>query len=142
MGYDEGFAHNMARVHGLLLVSPGARILVVAEPDHLCSACPHLAPDRDGGAGYALGGDLHEGEMRMQDGEVAARLGIAPGDVLEWKEILDRIAVRIDPRDLPAICTTCPWLPAGVCAEGIAALSTEEEVLAGDAPGDPEKGIP
>ncbi len=141
MGYDEGFAHNMARVHRLLLMSPGARILVVAGPDHLCSACPHLAPDGDGGTGCTLGGEPHEEEMQMQDGEAAARLGVAPGDVLEWKEILERIARRIDPHDLQPICTTCPWLPAGVCAEGIAALSTEGEAegWASRAPG---RGVP
>jgi hypothetical protein len=138
MGYDEGFANNMARVHGVLRVVPGARILVVAEPDHLCSACPHLAPE---GEGCTLGGGPHEEEMRTQDGEVAARLGIAPGDVLQWKEILGRIAVRIDPHDLEAICTTCPWLPAGICAEGIAALSAAGETEPGGASRTPEKGI-
>ncbi len=60
--------------------------------------------------------------MRRQDEIVSARLGARPGEIHLWHELLGLIANRIDPADLPAICTTCPWLPLGVCAEGIVKL--------------------
>ena len=118
MGYDEAFTANMARVHAALREAPGTRVRIVAGPDHLCAACPHLDSHR----GCGLGGRPHEAHMRAQDTDVAARLDLPPGRVIPWREILVRIGERIAPADLPAICTTCPWLPLGTCAEGIAAL--------------------
>jgi hypothetical protein len=142
MGYDRGFTANMARLHALLFPRPETRVLIMAQPDRLCSACPHLLPEEGGGAGCGLGGKEHEVHMRAQDGDVAARLGIVAGDVLTWQEILGRIAAHIAPRDLPAICTTCPWLPEGVCEEGIAALADTKGSGGRNGSGAPRKEVP
>ena len=117
-GYDEAFTANMSRLHAKLRDAPTTMIRIAAGPDHLCAACPHL----DGDRGCALGRKPHEAHMRSQDADVSARLGLVPGRVLAWSEILARIAKHVAPDDLPAICTTCPWLPLGSCAAGIAAL--------------------
>lgn len=57
--------------------------------------------------------------MRAQDQDVMARLGIAEGERVPWREILDRIAKRVKGDDLAAVCGNCPWLPLGYCKEGI-----------------------
>jgi len=117
-GYDEAFTANMARIHAVLRHAPRARVRIVRGPDHICAACPHLAGD----LGCALGGEPHEAHMRAQDAVVAARLDLEPGQVIDWREILARIGACIAPSDLPGICTSCPWLPSGTCAAGIASL--------------------
>lgn len=125
VGYDDVFTANMAQLHTRLLGAPETPILVVRSPDHLCSACPHLLSadaDSRNHLGCGLGGKSHEAHMRRQDEDVSARLGVRPGEIHLWHKLLGLIASRIDPVDLPAICTTCPWLPLGVCAEGIVKL--------------------
>ena len=57
--------------------------------------------------------------MRAQDEDVARRLGLHAGEIVPWSEILHRVRSRLRGPDLPAICTTCPWLSLGWCAEGI-----------------------
>ena len=89
----------------------------VAEPDRLCAACPNL---REGDC--ALHGDGTEKGIVAQDRDVLARLGLAAGETVAWKGILDRIRANVGPDDLDDICGTCPWLPLGHCKEGLARL--------------------
>jgi hypothetical protein len=63
--------------------------------------------------------------MRAQDEDVLARLGFARGDVVSWAEVLARVGARLRGADLPSICTTCPWLPLGWCAQGVEAVAAE-----------------
>ena len=57
--------------------------------------------------------------MRAQDEDVIRRLGLRAGGVYRWREILERVGATVRGTDLPSICTTCPWLHLGWCAEGI-----------------------
>ena len=116
-GYDDRFVAEMTSVHHALRADPETRIEVRTSPDRLCSACPNL---RSGGC--TLGGPDHETHMRAQDEDVAARLGLAAGDVVTWADVLRRVASGVRGTDLPSICTTCPWLSLGWCAEGIEAV--------------------
>ena len=113
-GYSEAFVARMTDVHRALAANPDLLVRVIARPDRLCEACPHL-----GASGCTLGGASHEAHMRAQDVDVARRLGLSDGAVHPWREVLARVARHVRGTDLPAICTTCPGLPLGWCAEGV-----------------------
>lgn len=119
-GYSPEFVEAMAGVQQDLRDDPSRRVQLVAEPDGLCAACPNLV------GGCTLGGPEHEAHMRDHDREVLRRLGWEEGTDVPWQEVLDRIGTRIRGEDLPAICTTCPWLPLGVCRESVDALRRTE----------------
>lgn len=116
-GYSPAFVENMEAIHYRLSIDPKRLVRVIARPDAICDACPHLHPD-----GCHLKGPGFEKAMKRQDQEVMVRLGISEGEALPWEEILHRIAARIEGEDLGAICGSCPWLPLGYCREGIDAL--------------------
>jgi len=117
-GYSPGFVANMTRVVAAL--GDDAEVTVVAEPDALCAACPHLAA-----GGCTLHGEGTEKGIVLQDGDVLARLGLAAGQTVTWGEIRRRIRASVGPDDLPSICGRCPWLPLGHCAAGLRRLRTE-----------------
>ncbi len=113
-GYNQAFTVNLAGIHRRLTDDPDHPVELVEEPDAVCGACPHRAP-----AGCTLNGDGSEPGMREQDRQVLARLGLKAGDVVRWRDVLDRIRSSITGNDLPAICGSCRWLPLGYCKEGI-----------------------
>lgn len=115
-GYSEAFVHHVREVHDSLRADPGREIRLLAAPGTLCDACPHHR------GGCTLGGADHESDVRAQDREVLARLGLQEGEVVPWSEILSRIARHVRGADLPSICGTCPWLDLGWCTEGVDAL--------------------
>ena len=116
-GYSGSFVAEMSDVHRQLQTDPEQPVRLISSPDRLCAACPNL---RDGGC--TLQGPKHEDHMRAQDEDVLRRLGLAAGGVYPWRVVLDRVRAGIRGSDLPAICTTCPWLSLGWCAEGVDAL--------------------
>ena len=116
-GYSPAFVEAMDALQRELRASPGRAVRLVEAPDPLCGTCPNLT---DGGC--TLGGPDHEAHMRAQDRDVLDRLGLAPGAELAWGDVLERIGRSIRGTDLPGICTTCPWLGLGWCAEGVDAL--------------------
>jgi hypothetical protein len=115
-GYSRTFADAMANVVAGLREAPDHPVRLMAEPGTLCAACPHLQD------GCTLGGEGHEDHMRAHDEDVLARLGLATNVVLPWREVLALVEQQIQGHELGAICTTCPWLPLGYCAEGVDAL--------------------
>lgn len=117
-GYSETFVARMREVHDRLEADPSAEVRLQAEPDVLCEACPHLEE-----AACTLGGQGHEAHMVAQDREVLRRLGCREGEVLAWWAVRRLVADSVRGSDLPAICTTCPWLSLGWCAEGVDALA-------------------
>jgi hypothetical protein len=116
-GYSPAFVREMRTLHEILGGDPARPVRLLAAPDRLCTSCPNLGP-----AGCTLGGPEHEEHMRRQDEDVLSRLGVAEGGVLPWGEVLRRVGTNVRGGDLPAICTTCPWLHLGWCAEGIERL--------------------
>ncbi|MDJ0974322.1 MAG: DUF1284 domain-containing protein [Planctomycetota bacterium] len=113
-GYSVTFVTEMSRVHRELAEDPERPVRLITSPDRLCQACVHL---RHGGC--TLGGADHEAHMRRQDLEVLRRLGLEAGAVHPWRTIRERIAASVSGDDLPTICTTCPWLHLGWCAQGV-----------------------
>ncbi|MBL9085997.1 MAG: DUF1284 domain-containing protein [Planctomycetia bacterium] len=124
-GYDDAFVERMTDVHRTLTADPGTPVQVLVRPDRLCDACPHLRTD-----GCSLGGRGHEAHMRAQDLDVVRRLGLEEGQVLPWREILERVARHVRGSDLPTICTTCPWLGLGWCAEGVERVRADRQETA------------
>jgi hypothetical protein len=116
-GYSPAFVGVMRRLQERLGDNPELEVQLVNVPDGLCSVCPHAGPQ-----GCELQGPLHEAHMRAHDGAVLHRLGLQANQVQTWGEILERIRQRIRGSDLGQICTTCPWLPLGVCRESVDGL--------------------
>ena len=121
-GYSGSFVAEMSDVHRRLQADPEQPVRLISSPDRLCAACPNLR-----GGGCTLQGPDHEAHMRAQDEDVLRRLGLAAGGVYAWRVVLDRVRARVRGADLPAICTTCPWLSLGWCAEGVDALRAPAE---------------
>lgn len=122
LGYSPSFVENLKRIHQRLLHAPETPVMVLVAPDDVCAACPHR-----GREGCSLEGPDSEREMARQDGLVLKRLGLSPGTTVAWREVLERIARKISPGDLPGICRQCRWLPLGYCEAGIKALREREE---------------
>jgi uncharacterized protein len=120
-GYSPAFVRETSAVHRRLAEHPEQPVRLLASPDRLCDACPNL-----GAGGCRLGGEAHEDHMRRQDEDVLARLSLSAGDVLPWREVLARVGASVRGTDLPAICTTCPWLHLGWCAEGVERVRAEQ----------------
>jgi hypothetical protein len=129
-GYSDAFIAEMSAIHAALAADPDTPVRVLATPDRLCAACPNLKS-----GGCTLGGPDHEAHMRAQDLDVLHRLWLAPGDVVPWHEVLRRIVRSVRGDDLPTICTTCPWLSLGWCAEGIESLHAPAAASTDSAPG-------
>ena len=119
-GYSPAFVEAMAAIQADLKADPDRALHLVDAPDRICDACPNLADQ-----GCTLGGPEHEAHMRAHDREVLKRLELQAGETTSWGDVLARIAKRIEGADLPAICTTCPWLPLGVCRDSIDALRVD-----------------
>jgi hypothetical protein len=126
-GYSVSFVEEMTQVHRALADDPEQPVTLVVEPDRLCGACVHL---RKGGC--TLGGPGHEAHMRDQDREVLRRLGLDAGGTWPWREILARVRFSVRGADLPAICTTCPWLPLGWCRSAVDRLATPDPAEAAE----------
>jgi hypothetical protein len=128
-GYSRAFTENLAAIHRSLTSNPEHLVQVLAEPDHVCSVCPHRAP-----GGCTLNGVDSEQDIQAQDRQVLELLGIDVGQVVPWREVLIRIRATITPADLPAICGQCRWLPLGYCAEGLEWLRRETASSVGPSP--------
>jgi len=116
-GYSPAFVAAMAGVQAALRADPALELTLVDAPDPICRSCPNLV-----GGGCTLGGPAHEAHMGAHDREVLRRLDLERGARVSWEGLLARIRGRIRGADLPDICTTCPWLPLGVCRQSVDAL--------------------
>lgn len=116
-GYSAGFVEQMQAIQDGLKADPSHAVALVDAPDRICDACPNLGPE-----GCTLGGPTHEAHMQAHDREVLRRLGFETGVPSPWSAVLEAIGASIRGADLDAICTTCPWLPLGVCRESVDAL--------------------
>lgn len=113
MGYSEGFVASLAGIVARLRDEPGMRVRVRVGSDAVCRACPSLS----------AGGCMRYGQSVVrQDARVADVLGVESGDEMAWDALRARVRERVAPEDLADLCGGCPWLPYGVCAEGIAEL--------------------
>lgn len=109
MGYSAAYAANMNAVHERLRTEPETTVALVEGADDLCSCFPADQPYH-----------CDSGTVSRRDALVLERLGLQPGQSLAWSELLRLLAEKVSPADLPAWCASCPWLPYGVCEEGVA----------------------
>lgn len=121
-GYSSLFVENLAAIHRRLHEYPEQPIEVIDTPDAVCAACPHRAL-----SGCTLNHEHSEVDMQAQDRDVLARLGLTPGAVLSWRQVLDRIRINLTSDSLFSICGQCRWLPLGYCREGIERLRQTDE---------------
>lgn len=113
-GYSARFIENMAAIHQRLADDPSQWVEVIAAPDALCSACPHVST-----TGCLLHGVGSEHAMQAQDRDVLARLDLHEGDRMTWAEMLNRIRTSLTGASLTNICGQCQWLSLGYCRDGL-----------------------
>jgi hypothetical protein len=92
--------------------NPGRLLRVVVGPDDICQPCPHW----NGATCTRLEG--MEAKNRGKDARFLQALGLADGEELAAREVFARVAQRLTPAALAAICADC--VPAE-CAASIAA---------------------
>ncbi|WP_322348592.1 DUF1284 domain-containing protein [Tumebacillus algifaecis] len=108
MGYSDAYVDNMTVVYSTLLSDPQTTCKIVSGPDQLCACFP-------------ADGEYHceDRNVAERDALILQRLGLTPGQLVTWEDILARVARSLQPDDLLEICSTCPWLEYGVCQEGV-----------------------
>jgi hypothetical protein len=108
MGYSESYTKNMTRVHSRLRQHPETPVTLVSGPDDLCAYFPPDQPYH-----------CEDPNVHQRDAAVLDRMGLTPGTTLSWRELQGRLAASFVPSDIPHLCSTCPWLPYGVCEDGV-----------------------
>ncbi len=103
-GYSEEFVENMARIVQLLGDERHTQLTLLAEPDDICAACPHIED------GACVKDDDAEEEVRSMDRMVLEALGAGAGDSLPAGEAIDRLDLALARReDAERICGDCQW---------------------------------
>lgn len=117
MGYSDAYVDNMTQVYRNLLANPTTECRIVNGPDQLCACFP-------------ADGDYHceNRNVAERDALILQRLGLKEGQIITWAEILSRVAAFLQPDDLLHICSTCPWLPYGVCQDGVRKIVAGEKL--------------
>ncbi|GGI99813.1 hypothetical protein GCM10010885_06360 [Alicyclobacillus cellulosilyticus] len=115
MGYSAAFTANMTRIHATLRRQPDTLVELVDGPDDLCD---HFPPDQPR--------HCEDGNVQRRDAAVLAQSGLSPGDMRPWRELEVVLGARFVPADIPRLCSTCPWLPYGVCEDGLRRIRAGE----------------
>ncbi len=111
-GYSPTFVANYEQIVTQLNQESQTPIHVVNRTDSICNACPQKQD--------AL--CTTEAKVQQLDNAHAEALGIAAGDILNWKQAKERIAQRIDLKTFHKICATCSWKELGICETVVTAL--------------------
>ncbi|MCC3376105.1 DUF1284 domain-containing protein [Cohnella sp. REN36] len=107
-GYSPGFCTNMTAIYERLRTEPETRIELIEGPDDICRAFPvDQEPHCENASVY------------RKDLEIAAVIGIAPGERRTWSDICSSVAKQVRPDDIRHLCSDCMWEPYGVCREGV-----------------------
>lgn len=114
LGYSPAFVENMQAVVDSFFARGSRRTELLAGPDDICAACPHL---RDAACTGVAGG---EAAVRQRDEAVLNTLGLAPGDRLGSSDLTRLIPERITADSLATLCVGCQWLDLGYCQQGLA----------------------
>jgi len=114
LGYSDAFVANMRRIVDAFYSKQGVEVELVAGPDDICGACPHM---REGKCRATQDADE---AVRAKDACVSDRLGLLPGGRYNSSWLACRTVAGIAPEALADICGGCRWLSAGYCAEGLA----------------------
>ena len=112
LGYSPEFARNMAAILAQLDAAPGTAVTVTAEPDAICAAFPTDQPRH-----------CEQPHIGLRDRRVLAGIGLRAGETRSWGTLRAQLGRAFRPRDLDALCASCPWLPLGHCAQGLGRLN-------------------
>ncbi len=110
LGYSPEFVANLAELISRLRGQPDAAVRLADSADAICAACPHLV---DG----SCQDDGTDAERRRgeQDRLALGMLGLRPGDVVSWREIIARLRSMGNAAAQQAVCGECRWLRGGHC---------------------------
>ncbi len=106
-GYSREFVHNLQELVGR--AEKGEPIEVVAGPDDVCRACPHLRKERCWHKNDA------EAEIKKLDYLALRYLGASVGEKVTWEEIKKKVGSAPE-KWFAAFCAGCDW--ALVCSRG------------------------
>ncbi len=106
-GYDEKFSQNMNTIVCELLNNPERSMVLLKEPDDICSCCPNLLQGK-----CVLGDD----DVKNKDETVLSGLKLEANKEYTYKEILD-IILKSEIKELFLnCCGNCRWHKMGVCS--------------------------
>lgn len=116
-GYSEGFCTNMSEIYEQLRLFPETEIEVVEGPDAICRAFPTDQPSH-----------CHNTTVYRKDREILQEIGLEIGSRARWKDICASVADGVLPNAINRLCGDCPWMPLGLCQEGIAHIRSNREL--------------
>ena len=108
VGYSGHFTHHMAKIHNELNGDPSTGVRLVAEPDQICRACPHL--DQSGICSFRDGED----GVSSRDQRILDQLGRSAGEELPWSDWVAAVQ-HVGLSSFEPVCRECFWYPLGLC---------------------------
>ncbi|HHW58267.1 MAG TPA: DUF1284 domain-containing protein [Clostridia bacterium] len=115
LGYDEKFVKNMDEIIRKLNNEHDMLIKAVDSVDNICSMCPNN-----------VNGECTEeeypGSVKGKDRAILKILGIEVGEVVRYKDVVDKIKENMTEEKMMNICKDCEWFNLGYCLEGIRKL--------------------
>lgn len=105
-GYDPRFIRGMACIVEHLEKNPDEPVEVAAVADDICAACPH----RTGGRCSADASGDSERAVAQRDSDTLRLLGVSPGAVLPYSQLLARLRAIPPESLLTSVCGGCQWI--------------------------------
>ncbi|MEW9083166.1 DUF1284 domain-containing protein [Caldanaerobacter subterraneus] len=115
LGYDEEFVKNMNEIIERLNNEQDMLIKVVDNVDNICALCPN---NIDGECKI----ESYPGSVREKDRAVLKILGIKVGEVIRYRDIVNKIKENMTEEKMMNICKDCEWFGLGYCLEGLKKL--------------------
>lgn len=103
-GYDQAFTENMTEL--IQDMQKGETFRLVQGHDDVCRYCPNRKPD-----GCTLG----TADVSCRDASALEVTGLAPGRVLDWDELRERLA-QVSETEFQQVCGDCRWQKEGLCS--------------------------
>lgn len=116
LGYNKKFALNMKNIISDLRTNPSIKIIVLAQADDFCTACPH---NKEGNCVQKP--DSGENVQNL-DLQYLKLLQIQLGDPLSINNVWSIISSSISLKNMENICNNCDWWSYGYCREGLQQL--------------------
>lgn len=110
-GYSKGFCENMRRVVEWLWESSRTEkeertVMLIAEPDIVCSECPNLTADGCG---------LEDDQVVCKDIRLAQALQLETQKVYAVSALLAQVSQNLTKEIFETSCNKCDWYRMGLC---------------------------
>ncbi|QSZ28238.1 DUF1284 domain-containing protein [Aceticella autotrophica] len=115
LGYNEKFILNMDKIIKKLNNKHNMWIKLVDNVDNICAACPNNINEE-------CKIDSFPGSVKERDRAVLKVLGIEVGEVVRYRDIVNKISERMTEEKMMNICKDCEWFGLGYCLEGLKKL--------------------